>query len=318
MDGTGRASVVRRDAAVRLVVPEDGGGEPAIALTPQGPIATHWRSAGVRARIVAVSERAAVVGEHDEHWQKILGGERPAMRRIRRVFSRIPSGDRCKLCTAPFGMPGAAMLGLFGIRRSRINPWLCRFCLTGLEKKPGGAEIEVSLLFADVRGSTALGETQSPGEFRDLMSRFYGAAARAVNRRDGVIDKFVGDEVIALFIPGFVGADRHPNNAIEAGLELLSETGHGSGSTPWIEVGGGVHTGVAFVGTTGSGDVLDFTALGDPVNVAARLASEARAGELLVSRATAEAAAIDAVDLPQRSLRLRGRGEPVDVLVLGN
>jgi adenylate cyclase len=187
-------------------------------------------------------------------------------------------------------------------------------CIRKVIKEPGGAEVEISLLFADVRGSTALAERTPPQEFSKLMSRFDGTAAKVVDSRDGIVDKFVGDEVIALFIPGLAGDD-HAADAIAAGRELLTETGN-AGDGVWIPVGAGVHTGIAYVGTVGEGDAHDFTALGDAVNTTARLASSAGPGELLVSSAAATASALDTAGLEARTLSLRGRDETVDAWVL--
>ncbi|HEY7197719.1 MAG TPA: adenylate/guanylate cyclase domain-containing protein [Gaiellaceae bacterium] len=194
-----------------------------------------------------------------------------------------------------------------GFGPSKINRRLCRACIRQLEKGPGGAEVEITILFADVRGSTALAERDGAEAFSQLIARFYGVAAAAVDGRDGIVDKFVGDEVVALFVPGFTGGG-HAAAAIEAARELLRETGHGNGE-PWIPLGAGVHTGIAYVGTVGEGDALDFTALGDSVNTAARLASGARPGEIVVSSAAAEAAGLDTTELESRTLDLRGRTE---------
>jgi len=234
---------------------------------------------------------------------------------MRRLNRSIPSDPRCKLCDNPFGPPGNLMR-FVGFGRSRLNRRICRGCIHALEKRPGGAEVELSLLFADVRGSTALAEQASAEEFSQLMARFYGAAATAVDRRNGIVDKFVGDQVVALFIPGFAGAD-HAADAIAAARELLAKTGHGNGE-PWIPVGAGVHTGVAFVGTVGEGDAVDFTALGDSVNMAARLASSAGSGEILVSGAAATASQLDTADLEARTLNLRGRAESVEAWVIAS
>jgi adenylate cyclase len=202
---------------------------------------------------------------------------------------------------------------LIGFGQADLNRRLCSGCFRSLRKKPGGAEIEVSLLFADVRGSTALAEHASPQEFSALMARFYGTAAHVVDHSDGIVDKFVGDEVVALFIPGVAGSD-HAARAVAAAEELLRQTGN-DGGDPWIPVGAGVHTGIAYVGTVGEGDARDFTALGDPVNIAARLASAAGPGEILVSSAAATAAKLDTSGLVPRALELRGRDEPVDAWV---
>ena len=254
---------------------------------------------------------------HNETWRDVLTGEArghlcwaPWMRRISRA---IPSDPRCKLCDGPFGPPGSTIMGFLGFGPSRINRRICRHCIQALEKNPGGAEVELSFLFADVRGSTGLAEHTSAEEFSQLMARFYGTAAKVVDARNGIVDKFVGDQVVALFIPGFAGAD-HASDAIAAARELLEKTGHAEGS-PWIPVGAGVHTGVAYVGTIGEGDALDFTALGDSVNTAARLASSAGTGEILVSSAAAAASQLETAGLEARTLALRGRAESVEAWV---
>jgi adenylate cyclase len=146
------------------------------------------------------------------------------------------------------------------------------------------------------------------------MNRFYGAATEALLQADALIDKFVGDEVIGLFIPALLGSE-HPRSAVEAGRNLLHATGHADASGPWLPVGVGVHTGTAFVGSVGS-EVTDITALGDSVNTASRLASEAGPGELLVSEATCVAAGMDIEALEGRQLQVKGREEPVAVRVL--
>jgi adenylate cyclase len=250
-----------------------------------------------------------------EEWRRLLNGERESIKRMRRVLGAIPSEPRCKLCAAPFGRPGHVLLRPLGFGPSRLNRRLCRACFRSLDKKPGGAEVEISLLFADVRGSTRLAEHMPPQEFSRLMARFYGKAAEVVDRWDGIVDKFVGDEVVALFVPAFAGSD-HAAKAVAAARELLRSTGADEGDA-WIPVGAGVHTGTAYVGRVGEGDACDFTALGDPVNITARLASSASAGEILVSSAAADAAGFDTVDLESRTLEIRGRDELVEAWVAG-
>jgi len=251
-------------------------------------------------------------------WRRVLMGEArghicwsPWMRRMSRA---LPSDPRCKLCDTPFGPPGGVMRYI-GFGPSPLNRRICSGCIHALEKRPGGAEVEISLLFADVRGSTRLAEQLGAEAFSQLMSRFYGTAAQVVDRLNGIVDKFVGDEVVALFIPGFAGTD-HAADAIEAAQDLLARTGHAD-ADPWVPVGAGVHTGVAFVGSIGEGDAVDFTALGDSVNTASRLASSAATGEILVSSSAAAAAGLARDELELRSLELRGRAEHVDAVVLG-
>jgi len=144
-------------------------------------------------------------------------------------------------------------------------------------------------------------------------TRAGAVAATWVDKWNGLVDKFVGDEVVALFVPGLAGDD-HASRAVEAARELLRETGNGD-DKPWVPVGAGVHTGVAYVGRVGEGDACDFTAVGDAVNTTARLASSAAAGEVLVSRTAADASGFLLDRLEARTLTLRGRDEAIDVVV---
>jgi adenylate cyclase len=250
---------------------------------------------------------------HSDEWRSVLEGESRGLTTIRRLVGWIPAGPRCKLCSAPLKPPGSILLKPAGFGPSRLNRRLCRACFRSIDKKPGGAEVELSFLFADVRGSTGIAERTPAQEFSQLISRFYGTAANVIDDHDGLVDKFVGDEVVALFITG-IGGPAHARRAVDAAHDLLRATGHGDGE-PWIPIGAGVHTGVAYVGRVGEGDACDFTAVGDAVNTTARLASSAGAGEILVSAAAVEASGIDAGDLEVRTLELRGRGEAVEARV---
>jgi adenylate cyclase len=98
-------------------------------------------------------------------------------------------------------------------------------------------------------------------------------------------------------------------------VDLLRAVGYGSSSGAWLPVGIGVNTGIAFVGSVGEGMDAELTALGDVVNVTARLASQAGAGEILVTRAAAEHGAIATAEHEQRSLDLKGKSAPTEVWV---
>jgi adenylate cyclase len=250
----------------------------------------------------------------EEHWRAILMGDYPAIKALRRAFRSLPSAPRCKLCHAPFhGLGGLVLRPWFGPWER--NPQLCKNCFQQLTKQGiGGAEIQLSFLFADIRGSTGLGERLSPAEFSAVLNAFYRLAAVAIVDQDGVVDKFVGDEAIGLFIPSYAGMG-HAAKAIAAGRELLATTSapNATAAGP-IPVGIGVHTGIAFVGTVGSSDeISDFTALGDTVNTTARLASLAGAAELLVSVAAADRASFDAAALERRTVDVRGREAGLEV-----
>ncbi|MGZ4428601.1 MAG: adenylate/guanylate cyclase domain-containing protein [Nocardioidaceae bacterium] len=257
-------------------------------------------------------------GLSPEQVRAFLTGESPGLASMRRMFRRVPSAARCKVCWAPFGGLGALPFRTAGFGRSPGNPALCMKCVTELRKRGiSGVEIPVTLLFTDVRGSTGMGERMRPSEFHAFLDHFYRLASTAIVDHDGLVDKIVGDEVIGLFFGGISGPD-HPAAAVAAALELADRAArpNASPSGP-IPAGTAVHTGEAFVGATGpAGTVDDFTALGDVVNTTARLASVARGGEVLISVAAAEAAATPAADLERRTVEIRGRTEPTEVVVL--
>jgi adenylate cyclase len=163
-----------------------------------------------------------------------------------------------------------------------------------------------------VRASTEIAERLSPQAFRRLMGRFFEVASDVLVSHEAIVDKFVGDEVVAIFIPALT--DNHAAQAVEAGLALLRATGQPA--DPWLPIGVGVNTGIAYVGAMGSGENVEMTAIGDAVNVAARLGGSAGSGELLVSAATATAAGVERPEAERRRLALRGKTEQTDVLVL--
>lgn len=250
-----------------------------------------------------------------DEWRAYLTATHPMVRRGRRVFGLIPSGPRCKLCHVPFGGPGGFLFKKRGFRRWEKNPNVCMRCLTGLAAgEVHGAEVEISLLFADVRGSSDLARRLGPSEFTQLMNRFYAAATEVLIEGDALLDKFVGDQVIGLFVP-FMAGPNHTRQAIETAERLLRATGHVSPNGPWIPLGTAVHTGTAFVGVVSTrGDTHDFTAMGDPVNIAAHLAAQAATGEVLLTKEAAEAGRLRTESLSQRHLVLKGHA--VDAIVL--
>ncbi len=247
-----------------------------------------------------------------------LSGEHPALASQRRAFGRIPSDPRCKLCAAPFAGLGRPIFKAMGYGRSSGNPSLCEKCIIALRRIGlNGVEIPVSLLFSDVRGSTAMGQRMSPTDFHDFLHNFYNLASDAIVRHNGLVDKIVGDEVIGLFFGGISGAN-HPGAAVAAARGLARDVArHNATAIVPILAGTAVHTGEAFVGATGPpGTVEDFTALGDAVNTTARLASAALAGEVIVSMAAAAASGTAIDGLERRTLEIRGRSEPIEVVVL--
>jgi adenylate cyclase len=250
-----------------------------------------------------------------EIWKDVLENEKSPLHKHFRLYGMLPSSPRCKLCHAPFGGAGGVLMRLIGREPSRMNPRMCGVCERLAKGQPGGAEVRLSLLFADIRGSSALAETLGTKSFSDLIARFYNAATDELVKADGLVDRLIGDEVIGLFLPALAGS-RHSGAAMRAAEGILRATGHDKRGGPWVPIGAGIHTGTAFVGSVGSSGVSDITALGDDVNLTARLASAAAAGEILITEAARADAGLATDGLESRHLELKGRKEPVDVWVM--
>jgi adenylate cyclase len=236
--------------------------------------------------------------------------------RVEKTFSRffhvLPHEPRCQLCFAPFeGAGGIMMASVFGRKRSTLNPNFCSICEDFSRKYPGGSEVEMSMLFVDVRGSTALSEQVSVSEFRKLINRFFVESSKAIAKERGLIEKLAGDAVAAFWGAGFAGKD-YVARTIRTAQNILRVM-----KAEKIPVGIGVHTGVAYFGAMGSPDgIVNISAIGDEVNTAARLASKAGVGEIIVSEQALKQALINSEGFESRKLELKGISKPVQVRVM--
>jgi adenylate cyclase len=249
-------------------------------------------------------------------WRDMLTNRESPLYKKGRIFKHVPGDPRCRLCKIPLAGIASPVLKLTGRRPARYNPHFCNACEVWSSNHPGGAVIDLTVLFADVRGSTALAEEMGPEAFAELMQRFYRVSNNVFAESDAFIDTPVGDEVRAFYFPVFT--PDHAAAAMRTARELLLATGHAEADGPWVPVGVGVHTGQAFVGTVGieGTDGYDVTVLGDVANVTSRLASLARRGEILASEDTYQAAGIDLGDPERRTVELRGRAASLDVRVI--
>jgi adenylate cyclase len=197
--------------------------------------------------------------------------------RYRRFTQRVPANPRCKICYVPFAGIGR----LLGSRPSRLNPSFCAACFEGAPL--GGYETDIGVLFADARGYTAWAKTKSPTDCADSLNRFYNSASASLMAHDAIIDKFVGDEVMALFVTAMptLGSSMC-DQMLAAAQDLLVTARDACGELP---IGVGLNCGTAWIGNVGSPDVRDFTALGDVVNMAARLQGCAEPGQIVLSEA---------------------------------
>ena len=228
-------------------------------------------------------------------------------------MKRLPSAPRCKVCSAPFHGLGGRLTRLAGFSPSRKNPNMCGRCEDELD--PGGALVDVGVLFADIRGSTRLGEALTTTQFAAALQRFYCVASDVLLAHDGVIDKLLGDEVMALFIPGMTGGD-YRRKTCEAGLSLVRAVHSDRTLRSDMSIGVAVHGGTAFVGNVGPPGLVDFTALGDTVNTAARLQAFAQPGEVVVSEDLYRSVAGIDLDGERRLVEVKGKAEALAIRVV--
>lgn len=245
---------------------------------------------------------------------KLAWFESPGMRAVAR---RLPADPRCQVCYYPFGgLGGKFVRSFFRLEPSKMNPHMCNVCERFAEAHPGGVELEVALLFADIRGSTPLAATMEAYEFGQLINHFYQVTTNIIYKHGGMVEKLVGDEVTAFFVPAFAENHNFSRAAVMAGQAILAATGHGKVEDPWIPVGVGIHAGEAYVGAVGEqGKNINIAVLGDNVNIASRLAGQAKAGEIVISGETLQMAGLDSAGLELRKLTLKGKEDPVDAWI---
>jgi adenylate cyclase len=257
-----------------------------------------------------------VVSKSESVWQELLQEGNPMMEKSRAVFRVIPSDPRCMFCNSPFHGLGRRVMPLIGRGQSHEDPRLCNACINYGRKNPGGAEVDLATLFADVRGSTPLAERIGNRAFRDLINRFFRTSSEVLIRSGALMGRLAGDETIGYFVPGIAGPD-YARAALNSARELLIATGHTDPDGPWIPLGAGVHAGHGYVGMVGSpGEPMELTALGDDINVGSRIADAAGIGEILASLQAADAAGLDLHDLEHRELALKGKETPIEVVVV--
>ncbi|MGC1490070.1 MAG: adenylate/guanylate cyclase domain-containing protein, partial [Candidatus Acidiferrum sp.] len=178
----------------------------------------------------------------------------------------------------------------------------------------GGESQRITLLFADVRGFTTMAEKMTPREAVEVLNEFFARMTDVIFEHDGTLDKYLGDGLMALF-----GAPFSLQNDAEAAVRAasnmqrsLAELNKVSGRAP-LNIGIGIHTGEAVVGFLGTERRMDYTAIGDTVNVASRLTSQAGAGQIVISAAT-HARLKDTIPCGQlAAMKLKGRAEMIDV-----
>ena len=226
--------------------------------------------------------------------------------------------------TVPIRGPLAVPFRIFGITRSKMNPNICTICERAFRRvmKHRHISATATILFADIRGYTRLSERMGPIELSDIISVFQDQCAQGIWAQDGIVNKQMGDGLMAIFnFP--IKIERHAEAAMIAALDIqrrckaaLAARGINLDEVAdTIDVGIGVHTGQVEIGEFSTAR-SDFTAIGGTVNLSARLEAQAGAGEILVSAESAALAPALTAGTPTRTLVLKGIEHPVLAHVL--
>jgi adenylate cyclase len=186
-----------------------------------------------------------------------------------------------------------------------------------LQLEKGGALSEVTMLFSDIRGFTSMSESRAPQEIVRLLNEYFELMVDVLFQYEGTLDKFVGDEIVALF-GAPVPMPKAELKAVECALDMMKALKEfnrlrlNEGQEE-IKIGIGINTGTVVTGAIGSSRALQYTAIGDPVNTASRLCSIAKPGEIILSEATFEKVKHEVAAVPLDPVRVKGKADELRV-----
>ncbi|MFT3912104.1 MAG: adenylate/guanylate cyclase domain-containing protein [Ferruginibacter sp.] len=221
----------------------------------------------------------------------------------------------------PIRGPFSYLFKAVGIKKSQMHPNLCTICESMFTKVKKHKQIEVAttILFADLRGYTHLSQSIDPSVMNEVLNDFYDCASNAVWENEGIVNKFIGDAVLAIFNFPLVRKD-HVQNAVKAAMQLQEQcrdikTRVGLNADHTLGVGVGIHTGTCNIGEVGN-SYKDFTAIGSTVNLASRLQGAALSGEILITGDVYTCVKNEFPSLKSKKLQLKGIDDPVTGYVI--
>ena len=184
--------------------------------------------------------------------------------------------------------------------------------------KPGGQARDATVLFADIRGYTSFSEGRDPGAIFRILNEYFNEAVQIIINSGGYIDKFIGDAIMAAWGVPLPRGDEQTIHAVGAALTIqqliASHNRHFfRGEAEHLRVGIGMHTGPLVAGNLGSSQRMDYTVIGDTVNVAARLEGVAKAGEIIITQNTRDRLGDLFVLEPREAVKVKGKAEPIPI-----
>lgn len=221
----------------------------------------------------------------------------------------------------PIRGPLSIPFKFFGIKQTKMHPNLCTICelMFTTVKKKKQIPISTTILFADLRGYTELSQKMDAVEINNILNCFYDNCSHSVWEQDGIINKFIGDAVLAIFNFPLERTD-HVKRAVTAGVELQKKCLNlkaevGLPKDINIGVGIGIHTGTASIGEIGT-SYKEFTAIGPVVNLASRMQGAAKSGEIAMTENVYQEVKENYPNLEKRSLVLKGINDPIDGYII--
>jgi adenylate cyclase len=260
--------------------------------------------------------------ENEALWRLLFQDGHPKLERFKRFHRLLPASPRCVMCAAPFRGFGGVAMRILDKGRSWRNNRFCNACDKFINTYPGGADVDMTLLFADVRDSVTLGQNFSGADVAHITIDYYDVVKQQIAAMDGFVIEYIGDAVASVFPRGFSGKD-HARKAIYAAERIIRSKMPVTPNGEEIRVGVGVYTAKTFIGTMDKVEkingrsVVDINvninvqAVGDPPNITSRLSTNAAGREALISEATLDAAGVQKNGLELREIPIRGRSAPV-------
>lgn len=270
---------------------------------------------------------------NEDLWHLLFATGHPDLIAKQKRFQQQGIPPRCRLCMAPFGAQPASGWTDEDPGPSNRNPRFCSLCDQFIRANPGGAKVTMTMVFADVRGSTALSEQLGLEEYVGRINDFYRRTTSVFVKTDGFMMDVVGDEVFALYPAGFSGVSEADasvapselaaartataaKKALGAARELAALSRNSREGE--LQFGVSVHTGPVYIGTIRGAEegISDVRVWGMEVNKAARMCAQSASGEALVSPELCAAAGLSTEGLPERMLELKGLSQPFSARVL--
>jgi adenylate cyclase len=244
---------------------------------------------------------------NEELWHQVFQIGHPVLAQKQRRYSMLPGRTRCKMCYAPLNGFGGWITKRMGLEASSRNPLFCNACDGFLKAFPGGAEVDLAIMFCDLRGSVEISSRMSPKEFKELIVFMRETIIPVLWRSEGFVLQFQGDSIIGVWPPGFSGED-YVKKAVEGAFKMTEVLKSATFKGESVPVGIALHSGRAYLGTVASvgNDLQEISAFGYDVNVAARLSDAAKAGEVLISEAALNAAGRQNEVVDLQSFELKG------------